>query len=261
VLASPSISSTPDYPLSVEIVLPEKVTADTLCRVLQTTYGFVAVSELRRNLPRWKRTTDVLISSMALLVLSPILVATSLAVRFSMGRPLLFLQVRTGLGGVPFTLFKFRTMRENEQNLGDDEARLTRLGKFLRHLSLDELPQLWNVLRGEMSIVGPRPLLVQYRSLYTPEQATRHDVNPGITGWSQVNGRNKISWEDRFLQDQWYVQNQSFWIDIKILFLTLQAIISRQGVTAESHDTMPMFTGTPKNAEQADFNKQCNKAA
>ncbi len=174
-----------------------------------------------RVLPRWKRTVDVVCSSLALVLLSPIFLVISLAIWFTMGRPLVFRQVRPGWRDIPFTLFKFRTMRESETNFGNDKARLTFLGEFLRRFSLDELPQLWNVLNGDMSLVGPRPLLVEYLQIYTDEQARRNEVPPGVTGWSQINGRNALDWEQRLKMDVWYVDNMSLWLDFKVLVLTI----------------------------------------
>ncbi|MCG8448060.1 MAG: sugar transferase [Pirellulales bacterium] len=155
------------------------------------------------------------------MILSPVCLLIALAILTTMGRPILFRQRRPGLHGKVFTLIKFRTMQPNQSNFGDDEARVTRLGQFLRRFSLDEFPQLWNVLRGEMSLVGPRPLLVDYLQLYSPYQARRNEVLPGLTGWSQVNGRNAASWENRLNMDVWYVENMSFWLDTKILVLTV----------------------------------------
>ena len=161
-------------------------------------------------------------------------------VRLGMGAPVLFVQERPGRGGAPFRLMKFRTMRDGE---GSDAERLTRLGKFLRSTSLDELPELLNVLKGEMSLVGPRPLLMRYLPRYTPRQMRRHEVRPGITGWAQVNGRNAISWEQKFEYDVWYVDNWSFWLDIKILWLTAWRVLTRQGISAEGEATMREFEG------------------
>ena len=155
-----------------------------------------------------------------------------------MGRPVFFVQERPGLNGKPFKLVKFRTMREGTESDGE---RLTRLGKLLRATSLDELPELWNVLRGEMSLVGPRPLLMRYLPRYTPEQARRHEMRPGITGWAQVNGRNALSWEQKFVYDVWYVDHQSFWLDMKILWLTIWQVIARRGINAEGEATMGEF--------------------
>lgn len=193
-----------------------------------------------------KRLFDICASSLAALLLFPLLVILAFMVRFKLGSPVLFSQTRPGLHGKPFTMYKFRTMT----NVGDrhgrllpDAGRLAAFGLFLRSTSLDELPELWNVLKGEMSLVGPRPLLMEYLPLYSPEQARRHEVSPGITGWAQVNGRNALSWEEKFKLDVWYVDNQSFWLDIKILFRTIKKIITRHGISAEGEATMPRFTG------------------
>jgi sugar transferase EpsL len=163
---------------------------------------------------------------------------------------LIFRQTRIGLHGKPFTLYKFKTMRDprpGEDPLASDAQRLTQWGKFLRSTSLDELPTLWNVIKGDMRLVGPRPLLPQYLPLYTPEQARRHEVKPGITGWAQVNGRNAISWEEKFRLDVWYVDNRSVWLDLKILWMTLWQVFARTGISAKGHATMPAFTGTTPN--------------
>jgi sugar transferase EpsL len=196
-----------------------------------------------------KRALDVVVAAAGLLLLSPVLAATALAVRLGIGSPVFFRQTRPGLNGQPFALLKFRTMRDAddaEGNLLPDAARLTRLGAFLRSTSLDELPELWNVLRGEMSLVGPRPLLMEYLPLYTPEQARRHEVRPGITGWAQVNGRNALRWEDKFRLDVWYVDHRSLWFDIRILVLTLKKVLVREGISQQGQATMERFTGTPK---------------
>ena len=194
-----------------------------------------------------KRLFDVVVSALLIVLLSPVLLLIALAVRVSMGSPVLFKQVRPGLNGQPFTMYKFRTMieaRDQDGKLLPDEQRLTKLGRFLRSTSLDELPELFNVLKGEMSLVGPRPLLMEYLPLYTPEQARRHEVRPGITGWAQVNGRNAITWEEKFKYDVWYVDNQSFWLDLKILFLTVLKVLRREGISAHGHATMPFFQGS-----------------
>ena len=176
----------------------------------------------------------------------------TLLVRLTLGSPVLFRQPRGGRGGQRFVICKFRTMRDACDAAGEplpDEQRLTRFGKLLRSLSLDELPQIWNVVRGDMSIVGPRPLLVEYLQRYSPEQARRHDVVPGITGWAQVNGRNAISWEAKFELDVWYVDHLSFVLDVRILWLTLLKVFARKGVSSEGHSTMPLFMGTKKSTE------------
>lgn len=194
-----------------------------------------------------KRTLDVLISAFALFILSPVLLAVAWRVRRVMGRPVLFRQTRPGLHGRPFEMIKFRTMREASDDQGrllPDAQRLTPLGGFLRSSSLDELPELWNVLKGDMSLVGPRPLLMEYLPLYTPEQARRHEVRPGITGWAQVNGRNALSWEQKFELDNWYVVNRSLWIDIRILWLTIRKVLMRDGISADGEATMPKFRGS-----------------
>ncbi len=193
-----------------------------------------------------KRLLDITISLIALLVFAPLLLLIALLVRLQMGAPVLFRQTRPGLGGKPFKMFKFRTMRDAydaQGNLLPDAERITSLGQFLRRTSLDELPEFINVLKGEMSLVGPRPLLMQYLERYTPEQARRHEVEPGITGWAQINGRNAISWEQRFTLDVWYVDHWSFWLDIKILALSLLKVLKREGISADGHATMPEFTG------------------
>lgn len=164
-------------------------------------------------------------------------------VLWTMGRPVLFRQIRPGRGGVPFNLLKFRTMRAPRFDGEDDSARLTRFGRWLRDSSIDELPELWNVLKGDMSLVGPRPLLMEYLALYSPEQRRRHEVRPGITGWAQVNGRNQLDWEARFAMDVWYVDHQSFGLDLQILSRTLRIVLRREGIHQEGHATMPKFTG------------------
>jgi lipopolysaccharide/colanic/teichoic acid biosynthesis glycosyltransferase len=197
--------------------------------------------------PSTKRLFDILISVLALLLFSPLLGLLALLVRFKLGTPILFRQQRPGLHGQPFTLIKFRTMtdqRDSDGNLLPDAERLTQFGKFLRASSLDELPELWNVLKGEMSLVGPRPLLMQYLPLYTPEQARRHEVRPGITGWAQVNGRNALTWEEKFALDVWYVDNHTFWLDLKIIFLTLWKIIGREAINQPGQATMKPFEGS-----------------
>ena len=194
-----------------------------------------------------KRLIDILASTIALVLLSPVVVVVALLVRQKLGSPILFKQVRPGLHGKSFNMMKFRTMLNAVDGQGNplpDDVRLTDFGKFLRSTSLDELPGLWSVLKGDMSLVGPRPLLVEYLPLYSPEQARRHEVRPGITGWAQVNGRNAISWEDKFKLDVWYVENQSLWLDIKILFLTVWKVVHRQDISADGEATMSKFTGS-----------------
>lgn len=193
-----------------------------------------------------KRTFDFLASSFALLLLSPVIAIVAWQIGRKMGSPVLFRQVRPGLDGKPFEMVKFRTMKDAldaEGNPLPDSERLTAFGKFLRSSSLDELPELWNVLKGDMSLVGPRPLLMEYLPLYSPEQYRRHEVRPGVTGWAQVNGRNTLSWEDKFALDVWYVDNRSFWLDIKILFLTVKKVVVRDGISADGEATMSKFTG------------------
>ena len=194
-----------------------------------------------------KRLIDMSVSTVGLVVLMPLLGVVALAIFVIMGRPVLFRQARPGLHGRPFTLMKFRTMNGKSKQSGallSDEQRLTPLGKLLRVTSLDELPQLWNVLRGNMSMVGPRPLLMEYLNRYTPEQARRHDVLPGITGWAQVNGRNSLRWEEKFELDLWYVDHWSLGLDFKILWLTVLQVMRRKGISQNGHATMPEFTGT-----------------
>ena len=193
-----------------------------------------------------KRFFDFSASLAALLLLSPVLLLLALLVGVKLGSPVFFTQTRPGLHGQPFEMIKFRTMtnaRSADGALLPDAERLTRFGRFLRSTSLDELPELWNVLKGEMSLVGPRPLLMDYLPLYSPEQARRHEVKPGITGWAQVNGRNAISWEDKFQLDVWYVDHQSFWLDLKILLLTIKNVIYRQDINAAGDTAMPLFPG------------------
>ena len=192
-----------------------------------------------------KRALDVTIALLALILVSPLLAAVALTVRIALGRPVVFRQQRPGLGGRPFTLYKYRTMRPAEPGragMGEAE-RLSRVGRFLRSTSLDELPELWNVLRGDMSLVGPRPLLMEYLPLYTPEQARRHTVRPGITGWAQVNGRNAISWEEKFRLDVWYVDHRSLWLDLRILGLTLLKVFAREGISETGQATASAFKG------------------
>lgn len=193
-----------------------------------------------------KRAADLLAALVALILLAPIIVVVALAIRAKVGSPILFRQTRPGLDGRPFELLKFRTMIDERHAQGrplDDQARLTPFGAALRAASLDELPQLWNVVRGDMSIVGPRPLLMEYLPLYSKAQARRHEVRPGITGWTQVTGRNALSWNEKFAADIWYVDNRSFALDLKILLLTVRALLGRRGVSATGHVTMPRFEG------------------
>jgi len=196
-----------------------------------------------------KRVIDMILSGLALIILSPLLVIISLVILIKMGMPILFKQMRPGLNGKPFFMYKLRTMTNEKDEKGNplsDEQRLTRLGRFLRSTSLDELPELFNVLKGDMSLVGPRPLLMQYLARYTPEQARRHEVKPGITGWAQVNGRNAITWEEKFALDVWYVDNWSLWLDIKILAMTVVKVFRREGISAAGEATMPEFMGILK---------------
>ena len=200
---------------------------------------------------------DRTVSLIALIILSPVIFVTALAVALSMGFPLLFRQRRPGFRGRPFTLYKFRTMTDSRDESGHllpDQVRLTRVGKLLRSLSLDELPQLWNVLCGDISLVGPRPLLMEYLDRYTPEQARRHDVLPGITGWAQVNGRNDLTWEEKFTLDVWYVDHYTFWLDIKILMLTVLTVFRRDGISQTGHATAGAFLGNSGPQDPAKVN-------
>lgn len=193
-----------------------------------------------------KRLLDIVLAFIALALLLPVVVLLCLLVRFRLGSPVLFRQTRPGRHGKPFEMIKFRTMLDAVDAQGNplpDDQRLTRLGSFLRSTSLDELPELWNVLKGDMSLVGPRPLLMEYLPLYSPEQARRHEVRPGVTGWAQVNGRNALSWDEKFKLDVWYVDNQSLWLDIKILFLTVKKVLVREGISADGEATMSKFKG------------------
>lgn len=194
-----------------------------------------------------KRAFDIVVSASGLLLLLPVLLFIAWQVRRKMGSPVLFRQVRPGVHGKPFEMVKFRTMRDAvdaQGNLLPDAERLTSFGNFLRASSLDELPELWNVLKGEMSLVGPRPLLMEYLPLYSQEQARRHEARPGVTGWAQVNGRNALSWDEKFKLDVWYVDHQSFWLDLKILFLTVKKVLVKEGISAEGEATMSKFTGS-----------------
>lgn len=196
-----------------------------------------------------KRLLDCFGALTGLVLLAPVLVALVLLILCKMGSPVLFRQMRPGLHGKPFRMIKFRTMRDTLDDMGQllpDAQRLTGLGRFLRASSLDELPELWNVLKGEMSLVGPRPLLMEYLALYSHEQARRHEVRPGITGWAQVNGRNAISWEEKLALDVWYVDNRSSWLDLKIIWLTIHKVIKRHGISAEGEATMRKFEGDRK---------------
>lgn len=194
-----------------------------------------------------KRLFDILVSAIGLLLLTPVIGFVAWLIRHKLGAPVFFRQMRPGLYGQPFQMIKFRTMRDAVDLHGNslpDSERMTPFGCILRSASLDELPELWNVFRGEMSLVGPRPLLMEYLPLYNQEQCRRHEVRPGVTGWAQVNGRNALSWDERFKLDVWYVDNQSFWLDLKILFLTVKKVFVREGISADGDVTMPRFTGS-----------------
>ena len=193
-----------------------------------------------------KRALDIVIAGLGLILLSPLLGLLALVVAATMGLPVLFSQVRPGRNARPFRLYKFRTMRNAIDGSGaslSDAARLTRTGRFLRASSLDELPELWNILRGDMSLVGPRPLLMEYLPLYSPEQARRHEVRPGLTGWAQVNGRNALTWDEKFALDVWYVDNRGFMLDLRILASTAIRVVQRHGISAEGEATMARFGG------------------
>ncbi|RON06747.1 sugar transferase [Pseudomonas brassicacearum] len=193
-----------------------------------------------------KRLFDILASFFGLLLLSPAILIVAFQIRRKLGGPVLFRQVRPGLNGKPFEMVKFRTMKDAYDAKGEplpDAERMTPFGAFLRSSSLDELPELWNVLKGEMSLVGPRPLLMEYLPLYSPEQFRRHEARPGVTGWAQINGRNALSWNEKFNLDVWYVDNQSLKLDIKIILLTLKKVVVREGISADGEVTMSKFTG------------------
>ena len=194
-----------------------------------------------------KRLLDIIIATTALILLSPLYAFVAYKVKKNLGSPLLFRQVRPGLHGKPFEMIKFRTMKDAVDEQGNplpDSERLTPFGQMLRSTSLDEMPELWNVIKGDMSIVGPRPLLMEYLPLYSPEQAKRHDVRPGMTGHAQVNGRNAIGWEEKFKLDTWYVENQSIWLDFKIMFKTVHKVLAKDDINAEGEATMTRFTGS-----------------
>lgn len=200
-----------------------------------------------------KRLFDIFVSLLALIVFSPVIVLVAWKIRNNLGAPVLFRQTRPGLNGEPFEMVKFRTMKDAVDAYGNslpDSERMTRFGDKLRNSSLDELPELWNVLKGDMSLVGPRPLLMQYLPLYSKEQARRHEVRPGITGWAQINGRNAISWEDKFNLDIWYVDSCSLWLDIKILFLTVKKVFIKEGITADGHITIEPFKGSENQGQK-----------
>ncbi|MFM2409682.1 MAG: hypothetical protein RL481_510 [Pseudomonadota bacterium] len=193
-----------------------------------------------------KRCIDIIGAAAALLVLSPVLAIVALMIRFNMGSPILFRQTRPGQNARLFEMVKFRTMRDAYDRSGNplsDAERLTAMGRFLRSTSLDELPELWNVLKGDMSLVGPRPLLIEYLPLYSPAQRRRHDVRPGVTGWAQVNGRNAIGWDEKFALDIWYVDNHDFWLDMKILWMTVLKVINREDIAQTGEATMSKFEG------------------
>lgn len=197
-----------------------------------------------------KRLFDLCLAILLLSIASPLMLSVAVLVRYKLGTPIIFKQQRPGLHAKPFYIYKFRTMTQKKDlsgNLLPDKARLTSFGSLLRQLSLDELPQLINVVGGDLSFVGPRPLLMEYLPLYSAHQARRHDVPPGITGWAQVNGRNEISWEEKFELDIWYVDNYSFWLDMKILWLTFLKVLKREGINKAGHATMPMFEGEKYN--------------
>jgi len=193
-----------------------------------------------------KRIFDVISAGLAIVLLSPVILVVALLIRRKLGSPIIFRQVRPGLAGKPFEMVKFRTMKDSVDGSGaplPDAERLGPFGRLLRSSSLDELPELWNVLKGEMSLVGPRPLLMEYLPLYSAHEFRRHEVRPGITGWAQVKGRNSIGWKEKFELDVWYVENKNFWLDLKILFLTVKKVIKRDGVSAEGEATMSKFKG------------------
>lgn len=194
-----------------------------------------------------KRVFDIVIASVLLLIAAPVMLTVALGILLVLGSPVIFLQTRPGLSGRPFPMIKFRTMSAERDEAGEllrDEQRLGRFGHFLRRSSLDELPELFNVLKGDMSLVGPRPLLVEYLPLYTAEQSRRHEVRPGLTGWAQVNGRNALTWEERLAMDVWYVDHRGLWLDVRILWKTVRAVFSAHGISHGGHATMPRFQGT-----------------
>ncbi|NWE11611.1 sugar transferase [Pseudomonas yamanorum] len=194
-----------------------------------------------------KRGFDLFASLLGLILLSPVIAVIAWNIRKKLGSPVLFRQVRPGRNGKPFEMIKFRTMRDAHNANGEplpDSQRMTAFGSFLRSSSLDELPELWNVVKGDMSLVGPRPLLMEYLPLYSAEQYRRHEVRPGVSGWAQINGRNAIEWEEKFKLDTWYVDNQSFWLDMKVIFLTIKKVLVRDGISAEGEATASKFTGS-----------------
>ena len=201
-----------------------------------------------KGIPLSKRLFDLILTILGLLIITPVLIVFAVLIRLRLGKPIFFQQKRPGYKNQLFTVYKFRSMTDARDEKGvllPDEERLTKLGRFLRGLSIDELPELFNVIRGEMSLVGPRPLLVKYLDRYSDEQIRRHEVLPGITGWAQINGRNTITWEDKFQYDVWYVDHWSFWLDIKILALTIWKVIRREGISQEGHATSEEFMGNP----------------
>lgn len=212
-------------------------------------FGKITLMTRSSGIPVSKRIFDLCAAALALLVLSPVLLVTALVVWIGLGSPIIFGQKRPGYKAKIFTIYKFRSMRDAKDKDGKllpDSERLTRLGRILRSTSIDELPELFNVLKGEMSIVGPRPLLIAYLERYSPEQARRHNMLPGITGWAQVNGRNALSWEEKFALDVWYVDHWSFWLDIKILFMSVWKVLKREAINTPGQATSPEFMGTKK---------------
>lgn len=208
---------------------------------------------MKTNYTLIRRIADFVGANVGLFIFAPIMITIALTVKHQMGSPILFRQRRPGKNGKPFDIFKFRTMtnsRDENGKLLDDADRLTRIGKFIRSTSLDELPELFNVIKGDMSLVGPRPLLMQYLERYSPEQARRHEVKPGITGWAQVNGRNALSWEDKFALDVWYVDNQSLLLDLKIILMTITKVLKREGISSYGHATAEEFMGSPEDEKQ-----------
>lgn len=211
------------------------------------------MSFLRSGVPLSKRIFDLIFSLVSLFLLSPLIILISIAIYLALGQPILFRQLRPGLSGEPFTIYKFRTMINafgEDGNLLPDEDRITKLGRFLRSTSLDELPELFNIIRGDMSWIGPRPLLMQYLNRYNTFQARRHEVLPGITGWAQVNGRNAITWDDKFRYDVYYVDHWSFWFDLKIVALTIWKVLIREGISQPGHISAGEFMGSEQNSHQ-----------
>ena len=207
----------------------------------------MSATNKKKSMPRSKRILDISLTIPGILILSPIFILISILITFSYGRPIIFRQKRPGYLGKPFWLYKFRTMtdvRDSDNHLLPDSTRITRLGQFLRSYSLDELPELFNVLRGDMSWVGPRPLLMQYLERYSTEQSRRHEMRPGITGWAQINGRNDLTWEEKFILDVWYVDHWTFGLDIKILLITIIKVLRREGINQPGHATAEEFMGT-----------------